>query len=56
MFEKMNWELLRQQKQWLLENTDSNGMSDGLVNLLDALQDYAVESGLASESEVFALE
>jgi hypothetical protein len=56
MFETIDWELLRLQKQWLLGLRDlgeAGEMSEGLVSLLDALQDHAVESGAVSELDVF---
>ena len=46
-----NWELLRNQKEWLLNNGSDEAM--GLAHYLDAIQDAAVEDGLATEFEVF---
>jgi hypothetical protein len=46
-----NWELLRNQKEWLLNNGSDEAM--GLVHFLDAIQDAAVEDGLATKLEVF---
>jgi len=45
-----NWDLLRTQKEWLLNNGDNEAM--GLVHLLDAIQDAVVAEGIVSE-EVF---
>jgi len=47
----INWEDLRLQKEWLLQFSDDP--AEGLLNLLDALQDAAVDSGLVSFNEVF---
>ena len=46
-----NWELLRNQKEWLLNNGSDEAM--GLVHFLDAIQDAVVEDGFATEFEVF---
>jgi len=46
-----NWDLLRTQKEWLLNNGDNEAM--GLVHLLDAIQDAVVAEGIVSEEEVF---
>jgi hypothetical protein len=48
---KIDWELLRAQKSSLLWSGNDLGM--GVVELIDALQDAAVEDGLATEAEVF---
>jgi len=46
-----NWVLLRQQKLWLLSHNCDE--ANGLIHLLDALQDDAVASGRFTEEEVF---
>ena len=46
-----NWELLRKQKEWLLNNGSDEAMR--LAHYLDAIQDAAVEDGLATKLEVF---
>jgi hypothetical protein len=51
---KIDWAMLREQKQWLLNFNDEQAA--GLVYLLDALQDQAVESGELTETEVFGQE
>ena len=51
---KIDWAMLREQKQWLLNFNDEQAI--GLVYLLDALQDQAVESGESTEIEVFGQE
>lgn len=63
----IDWELLRKQKVWLLllarkafNNPDAwtdedREMFDGLINLIDGIQDYAIDNGDATEQEVFAL-
>jgi len=49
---KLDWVLLRRQKEWLLQQP-TGPEANGLVHLLDAIQDEAVASGEASEDEVF---
>jgi len=51
---QIDWELLRRQKEWLMNYTDdSHEEIDGLIQLLDSLQDLAIESGEFSEETVF---
>jgi hypothetical protein len=49
--------LLRRQKRHLVEintgNEDRNNAVEGMLNLLDHVQDYIVDSGQATEEEVF---
>lgn len=47
----MNWDLLREQKSFLWNNGSKETL--GLVHLIDAIQDAAVEDGIASKLEVF---
>jgi len=47
----INWDLLRTQKEWLLNNGDDEAM--GLTHLLDAIQDAVVAEGIVTEEEVF---
>ena len=54
----IDWKLLREQKLFLYSMADSPSEWQrtnawGLLALLDALQDQAVDSGEASEEEVF---
>lgn len=61
----IDWVLLRRQKEWLFKLTNeisSNpdawtdndfDCADGLLYLLDTIQDYAVDNGDATEFEVF---
>lgn len=51
-FQRIDWKLLRKQKKWLLKQRPDE-KADGLINLLDALQDAAVEDGIATGKEVF---
>jgi len=51
LMKDINWDLLRTQKEWLLNNGDNEAM--GLVHLLDAIQDAVVAEGIVSEEEVF---
>jgi hypothetical protein len=48
----VDFELLRQQKAWLL--CHSSDEAEGLLGLVDAMQDQAVAAGVATEAEVFA--
>ena len=50
---KIDWDMLRQQKAWLLNQDNENAV--GLVNLIDHIQDEAVDNGDASEIEVFGV-
>ncbi len=52
---RIDWELLRQQKEWLSrrENDDSIE-AEGLLALIDELQDQAVAAHPELEAEVFA--
>lgn len=53
----MNWKLLREQKEYCINeannNPDAAQIYDGLVHLIDALQDAAVSDGIATERQVF---
>lgn len=53
LYDDMDWDLLRKQKQWLVNIGGAH--ADGLLCLLDAIQDQAVERGV-SELEVFGRE
>jgi hypothetical protein len=50
-----DWKLLRKQKALLLRITcdDDYQLLDGLVNMIDDIQDRAVTNGDATELEVF---
>ena len=50
MVEGINWPLLRIQKLWLMNHTGEN--ADGLIHLLDWIQDSAVAAGI-DERRVF---
>jgi hypothetical protein len=56
---KLDWELLRAQKLWLLNvadkstNPDDQSAVDGILSMMDCIQDEAVENGDATEAEVF---
>jgi hypothetical protein len=46
IFQEMDWDLLRQQKQWLVcKSIEGSQNAAGLVILLDNLQDQAVRQG-----------
>jgi hypothetical protein len=51
--ENIDWANLRQQKLWLLAQTSEE--ADGLVNLLDNLQDYAVDVLEHGEDTIFGV-
>lgn len=51
MIQSIDWGLLIAQKLWLLKMGAPE--ADGLVSLLDAIQDAAVSSGLVLEETVF---
>ena len=59
LIDEMSWPLLRDQKQTLLEtiaSVDSIEAKDhlsGLLQLIDAIQDYAVDEYGLSETKVF---
>lgn len=50
----IDWAMLREQKQWLM--SQDNAHADGLLMLIDHLQDYAVDNFLVKEEEVFGKE
>lgn len=55
---KIDWQLLREQKDYLVNeannwNDSAPNVYDGIVNLIDAIQDNAIADGLATEQEVF---
>ena len=60
LIEDIDWELLRKQKRWLLEwydiPTATPEEACGLLHLLDAIQDFAVDVMGVSEKEVFDFE
>lgn len=53
----LNWKLLREQKEYCANeaanNEDVSEIYEGVLNLLDHLQDAAVLDGVATEEEVF---
>lgn len=50
----IDWALLRLQKSWLWQHQCQE--ADGLLNLIDAIQDQAVLSGRFTEQQVFGLQ
>lgn len=40
---RIDWHLLREQKRWLLDN--DGPMSDGLLEMIDCIQDQAYAQG-----------
>lgn len=58
----LDWELLRRQKAFLIELAEcgeyppeQEEMFDGIINLIDSIQDYAIINGNATEEEVFGV-
>ena len=57
----INWSLLRRQKEYLITLSNDlahcrEGMLDGVVGLIDFVQDWNVDQGNATELEVFGAE
>ena len=54
---KLDWVLLREQKEYVnneaCNNQDARHIYEGLLSLIDAVQDEAVVNGDATEKEVF---
>lgn len=53
--QRIDWRLLREQKQWLLNQGDTPE-AQGLVELLDAFQDAVVADHYAREDVVYDTE
>lgn len=49
----MDWPLLRSQKRWLVEQAAYSEEAEGLLNLIDRIQDQAVDVCGVPEDEVF---
>jgi hypothetical protein len=52
IFETINWALLREQKLYLI-GLDRSDYIDGVIALIDAMQDCAHEHKFASEKEIY---
>jgi hypothetical protein len=50
--QQIDWRLLRQQKEWLMNHSKSVEAT-GLLHLIDAIQDEAVDQFGFTEREVF---
>jgi hypothetical protein len=50
---KMDWKLLREQKNYLLSTGNETEMMEGVIALFNAIQDYAVDTMGLSEKKVF---
>lgn len=48
---RINWALLREQKLHLMGT--GVRLDEGLLNMIDAIQDAVVDDGIATEKEVF---
>jgi len=53
MFEKIDWPLLRDQKQELIKRIDKGDLLWGLVYLIDEIQDHAVDVLGVDKDKVF---
>ena len=49
VFDNINWNYLREQKEWLISRSEDNREAEGLLNFLDHFQDTAVEECHALE-------
>jgi hypothetical protein len=49
----IDWTLLAPQKRWLLERSNTSDEAAGLLHLLDAIQDAAVDLAGVPEAAVF---
>ncbi len=53
-FENINWNMLREQKEHLVcITTERNKYINGIIHLIDALQDTVVDCGDKTEEQVF---
>ena len=54
---RMNWASLREQKAELIKcawkDADSNKLLEGIISIIDAIQDQAVEENGLTEMDVF---
>lgn len=55
-FDGIDWNLLREQKRTLIENTHPRNTYNGLIHLLDAMQDYAVDVLGYPEDDIYYFE
>jgi len=53
LIDRIDWELLADQKQWLVEQAEHWNEAEGLLNVIDTLQDWAVDVAGVSEETVF---
>jgi hypothetical protein len=50
-FDSVDWELFREQKTWLVVQNDKN--SEGILNMMDTIQDAAFATGKYSEEQIY---
>jgi hypothetical protein len=50
-FDSIDWELFREQKTWLVVQNDKN--SEGILNMMDTIQDAAFATGKYSEEQIY---
>ena len=50
----IDFELLKAQKRWLLEQQGDE--AEGLIGIVDEIQDQSVQSGVVDEDDVFDTE
>lgn len=53
MKNKIDWGLLRDQKESLISKSMVSGEFDGIINFIDAIQDFAVDVVCVPENTVF---
>lgn len=57
---KIDWDLLREQKEYCvneaMNNADAAHIYEGILSLMDSIQDAVIADGLATEEEVFGYE
>lgn len=57
VIKNIDWNLLREQKEYCeneaMNNSEAAHIYEGLLTLIDHIQDAAIDDGLATELEVF---
>lgn len=50
-FDRVNWTLFREQKLWLM--LQNNEHANGIINMMDSIQDAAFATGRFTEDEIY---
>lgn len=50
-FDFVDWELFREQKLWLM--LQNNEHANGIIHMMDAIQDAAFATGRFAENEIY---